>query len=78
MKKIFFYLVLIVCAVSMVSCGNKNPTNETEPSESVITERGTGYVLNTEHVENTETGERYYKYSELERTLEKIKEKTQP
>ena len=47
-------------------------------SSDLENERGTGYVLSTEQRAEREDTKQYYKYSELERTLEKIKEKTDP
>ena len=78
MKKIIYLSILILCISNITGCSNENIEETVMQTESLENERGTGYVLSTEQRAEKEDTKQYYKYSELERTLEKIKEKTEP
>lgn len=78
MKKIIHLSILILCISNITGCSNENIEETVMQTESLENERGTGYVLSTEQRAEKEDTMQYYKYSELERTLEKIKEKTEP
>lgn len=78
MKKIIYLSILILCTSNITGCTNKNIEETGMQAESLENARGTGYVLSTEQRAEKEDTKQYYKYSELERTLEKIKEKTDP
>ena len=78
MKKIIYLSILILCISNIAGCSNENIEETGMQTESLENERGTGHVLSTEQRAEKEDTMQYYKYSELERTLEKIKEKTEP
>lgn len=78
MKKLIYLSILILCISNIAGCSNENIEETGMQTESLENERGTGYVLSTEQRAEREDTKQYYKYSELERTLEKIKEKTDP
>ena len=67
-----------ICISNITGCSIENIEETVIQTESLENERGTGYVLSTEQRAEKEDTKQYYKYSELERTLEKIKEKTEP
>ncbi len=77
-EKIIYLSILILCISNIAGCSNENIEETGMQTESLENERGTGYVLSTEQRAEREDTKQYYKYSELERTLEKIKEKTDP
>ena len=78
MKKLIYLSILILCISNIAGCSNENIEETGMQTEALENERGTGYVLSTEQRAEREDTKQYYKYSELERTLEKIKEKTDP
>ena len=75
MKKLIYLSILILCISNIAGCSNENIEETGMQTESLENERGTGYVLSTEQRAEREDTKQYYKYSELERTLERSKKR---